>query len=76
MDLSFRKFWRVIAVVSFIIALSSSIGVGQERNYQALSLEDCLYLAKQYNPVLAGSLERFRSWWRITRRPVPNFFRD
>ena len=47
-------------MVSIIIALSSSIGVGQERNYQALSLEDCLALARQYNPVLAASREKIQ----------------
>jgi outer membrane protein len=31
-----------------------------EKDYQALSLEDCLALARQYNPVLAGSREKIQ----------------
>ena len=29
-------------------------------DYQALSLEDCLVLARQYNPVLAASREKIQ----------------
>ena len=60
MNFKFGKFWGVGAVTALIIALSSGIGVAQEKNYQALSLEDCLSLARQYNPVLAGSREKIQ----------------
>ena len=43
-----------------LIALSNGIGIAQEKNYQALTLEDCLALARQYNPVLAGSREKIQ----------------
>ena len=60
MDFNFRKFWGVGAVTALIIALSSGIGVAQEKNYQALTLEDCLSLARQYNPVLGASREKIQ----------------
>ena len=47
-------------MAALILVLSSSIGVAQEKNYQALSLEDCLSLARQYNPVLGASREKIQ----------------
>jgi outer membrane protein len=60
MDFSLSRFWRVFAVAVLFIALDGGIGVAQEKNYQALSLEDCLSLARQYNPVLGGSQEKIQ----------------
>ena len=60
MDFSLKRFWGVGAAAALIMVLSSSIGVAQEKNYQALSLEDCLSLARQYNPVLGASREKIQ----------------
>jgi outer membrane protein len=60
MDFSLSRIWRVFAVAVLFIALGGGIGVAQEKNYQSLSLEDCLSLARQNNPVLAGSREKIQ----------------
>jgi outer membrane protein TolC len=54
------RFWGVGAVAALFIVLGGGIGIAQVKNYQALSLEDCLSLARQYNPVLAGSREKIQ----------------
>jgi outer membrane protein len=54
------RYWCLGILASFIIAMSSSAGMAQEKNYPALSLEDCLALARQNNPVLAASREKIR----------------
>ncbi len=43
-----------------VILLWTGQAAAAEKNYQALSLEDCLALARQDNPVLAGSRERIQ----------------
>ena len=48
------------AVAALCMALGGGIGAAQEKNYQSLSLEDCLSLARQYNPVLAASREKIQ----------------
>ena len=60
MNVSSNRFLVMGAAAALIFALSSRIGVAQEKNYQALSLEDCLSLARQNNPVLAGSREKIQ----------------
>ena len=57
---SFRRLWLTGAVAVLASIISLSIGLAQEKNYQALSLEDCLSLARQQNPVLAGSREKIQ----------------
>ena len=57
---SLRRIWRAGAVAALCMALGGGIGAAQEKNYQALTLEDCLSLARQYNPVLAGSREKIQ----------------
>jgi len=47
-------------MAALFIALSGGIGAAQEKNYQALSLEDSLALARQYNPLLAASREKIQ----------------
>jgi outer membrane protein len=44
----------------FILALPPGEVTARAQNYQALSLEDCLALARQYNPVLASSREKIQ----------------
>ncbi len=50
--------------VIFLILSFMTFWLGQAAaaapNYQALSLEDCLVLARQYNPVLAASREKIQ----------------
>ncbi|MHB8066663.1 MAG: TolC family protein [Desulfobaccales bacterium] len=43
-----------------VIVLWLGQAAAAEKDYQALSLEDCLSLARQYNPVLAGSREKIQ----------------
>ena len=43
-----------------VIMLWMGQAAAAEKDYQALSLEDCLALARQYNPVLAGSQEKIQ----------------
>ena len=50
-----RKF--IFLVLGAMLLLMGQAAAA-EKDYQALSLEDCLSLARQYNPVLAGSLEK------------------
>ncbi len=50
----------VCVVCAFLILLSDESVGAQEVNYQALSLEDCLALAQQNNPILGASREKVR----------------
>jgi outer membrane protein TolC len=43
-----------------VVMLWMDQAIAAEKDYQALSLEDCLTLARQYNPVLAGSREKIQ----------------
>jgi outer membrane protein TolC len=45
-------------VVWVIMALQAEGAAAPAKDYQALSLEDCLALARQYNPVLSASREK------------------
>ncbi len=45
-------------VVWVIMALQAEGAATPAKDYQALSLEDCLALARQYNPVLSASREK------------------
>ena len=60
MIFSSKRFLMMSAAAALVITLSNSIVRAQEKNYQALSLEDCLSLARQNNPVLAGSREKIQ----------------
>ncbi len=60
MHFNLRRCWRVGVMAALMYTLSSGIGAAQETNYQALSLEDCLSLARQYNPVLGASREKIQ----------------
>jgi outer membrane protein TolC len=48
----------IILAIWLLAALSAGDARGQTNNYQALSLEDCLALARKENPVLAASREK------------------
>ncbi len=48
----------IILVAAAIFIFQAGITAAQEKDYQALSLEDCLFLARQYNPVLGASQEK------------------
>jgi len=50
----------IISLAAAIIILQAEIASAQGKNYQALSLEDCLVMARQYNPVLAASQEKIQ----------------
>ncbi|MDA8156694.1 MAG: TolC family protein [Actinomycetota bacterium] len=49
-------------IAAFLLVLVSGMdanaGTPQPLNYQALSLDDCLSLARQYNPALGGAAEK------------------
>jgi outer membrane protein len=47
-----------LMVLFGVIMLWMGQATAAEKDYQALSLDDCLALARQYNPVLAGSREK------------------
>jgi outer membrane protein len=46
----------------------------QRIDYQALSLEDCLALARKYNPVLSGAIERIQELVADYQAAKSNFF--
>jgi outer membrane protein len=48
----------IILVAAAFFIFQAGITAAQEKDYQALSLEDCLFLARQYNPVLGASQEK------------------
>ena len=48
----------ILLTVGVVIPLQAQKARAQERNYQALSLEDCLAIARKENPVLAASREK------------------
>ncbi len=58
MGFGWKKLSLIIWVVWAAVVLQTGIVEGEEKNYQALSLEDCLALARQYNPVLSASREK------------------
>jgi outer membrane protein len=61
----FKKFLNIIILCfMFLLHLEFSPNANAEAvqgiDYQSLSLEDCLALAREYNPVLSGATERIR----------------
>jgi outer membrane protein len=54
--------WRHLSLIIWTVGaglvLQAGMAGGEDRNYQALSLNDCLALARKYNPVLSASRER------------------
>jgi outer membrane protein len=52
--------YRALIVCMFLILLPNGSAWAQEINYHALTLEDCLALAKKQNPVLGASREKVR----------------
>ena len=58
MRFTLKNLSLIFSVASAIIILQTGAMAAQEKDYQALSLEDCLALARQYNPVLGASRER------------------
>lgn len=56
-----RNFCRVSLVVGVLMLIFlASEAAAQEKDYQALSLEECLSLARKYNPVLSASREKIQ----------------
>ena len=57
-------FHFVLPFAALLLALSSGINANAEAaqplNYQSLSLDDCLALARQYNPALGGATEKIK----------------
>ncbi len=63
---SYNIFFNVLILFfCFLFVLASSVNASpaetaQSSEYQSLSLEDCLSLARQYNPALGGANEKIR----------------
>ncbi|MDA8170726.1 MAG: TolC family protein [Nitrospiraceae bacterium] len=73
-----RAFHLVLSFVALLLALSSGINANAETaqplNYQSLSLEDCLALARQFNPALGGAAEKIRELTADYRAAKSQFF--
>lgn len=52
--------YKLIFFVGVIMLWIGQAAAAAEKDYQTLSLEDCLALARQYNPVLAASREKIQ----------------
>jgi outer membrane protein len=52
--------WKPIFLAFGVLLLGTAPAAAAGQNYQALSLDDCLILARQYNPVLAASREKIQ----------------
>ena len=55
-----KKLPLIFSFAAAIIIFQAGISSAQGKNYQALSLDDCMVLARQYNPVLAASREKIQ----------------
>jgi len=53
-----KSFFFILLAIWVVITLQAGRAGAQERNYQALSLDDCLDLARKQNPVLSGAREK------------------
>lgn len=51
---------KLVFLILGALVLWAGQAAAAEKDYQALTLNDCLSLARQYNPVLAGSRERIQ----------------
>jgi len=51
---------KAIFVILGTLLLWTGQASAAEKNYQDLSLDDCLALARQYNPVMAASREKIQ----------------
>ena len=51
---------HVFLAFSIVVVLAAAGMAAPVKDYQTLSLEDCLSLARQYNPVLAASQEKIQ----------------
>jgi outer membrane protein len=58
MSFTSKNFPLIFFVASVIIPLLVGGAAAQGKDYQALTLEECLSLARQYNPVLSASREK------------------
>jgi outer membrane protein TolC len=47
-------------ILFIVCSVNAYATTAQNQDYQSLSLEDCLALARQYNPALAGASEKIR----------------
>jgi outer membrane protein len=56
----FKSLMFILAIGVIVPLLPTGEGKAQERNYQALTLEDCLALARKENPVLSASREKIQ----------------
>ena len=50
--------WKPLFLILGAMLLWAGLATAAEKDYQALSLEDCLAIARQQNPVLAASREK------------------
>jgi len=58
MQFPVKNLFFVTLVTATILTFQVGTAAAQEKDYQALSLEDCLVLARKYNPVLSASREK------------------
>ena len=58
--------------VMILVLLHPVLAMGQ--NNSALSLDECLALAREQNPVLSAPEKKSGNCWQTTMRPVPSFF--
>jgi outer membrane protein TolC len=58
MRFALKNLSLIFSVAAAIFILQAGITAAQEKDYQALTLEDCLALARKYNPVLSASREK------------------
>ena len=58
MQFTTRNLSIIGPVAAAIVFLQAGVMAAQGKDYQALSLEDCLALAREQNPVLGASREK------------------
>ena len=55
-----KSLFFILLAIGVVLPLQAGKAGAQERNYQALSLDDCLALAQKENPVLGASREKIQ----------------
>ena len=53
-----KNLFLICSVAAAMVIFLAGVTAAQEKDYQALSLNDCLSLARKYNPVLSASREK------------------
>ena len=58
MHFAYKNLFLICSVAAAMVIFLPGITTAQEKDYQALSLNDCLSLARKYNPVLSATREK------------------